>query len=168
MTQLARGATAALPVMGSLLAAKGVTQSGASQYRAADFEARQMEQAAGGVEAASQNEAVNRLRENQLLQSRALAVAGASGAGVTDPTVLKLISNLAATGKYNAEMEMFGGKEQARSLRTQAAATRYQGAEVVKASKTTAAATVLSGVGQGAANWFGAGRFWNQPGFATA
>jgi hypothetical protein len=163
MEMIPQAAATALPIVGSMMAAKGINKSGLAQQEAANFEAEQMDQNAGQVEAASQRNAMDRERETEMLQSRALAVAGASGAGAMDPTVLRIIGGIAKEGKLASEMELYNGKSQAQSMRTQGKATRYQGYQTALASRTQGFATMMSGFGQGIGNYFGAGRYYNIP-----
>ncbi len=157
---------APLAIGGSLLSAFGSMSEGKAQYKAAQFQAAQLDQNAGQAKAAGQRDAAQEIRQSELLQSRALAVAGASGAGAVDPTVLRIISGLAGEGALAAQTAMFNADEQARGMRTQAAATRFEGAETRKASKVRAISTILSGAGTAAmagsrfsnGGWFGMGR----------
>lgn len=148
---------------GSLLSAFGSLTQGREQYAAAQYQAKQLYQNAGQAEAAGQREAAVQIRQSELLQSRALAVAGASGAGTVDPTVLRIISGLAGEGQLAANTAMYNAGEAARGMRNQAAAGIFEGKQAKKASKVAALATVLSGAGNAAmagsrfnnSGWFG-------------
>jgi hypothetical protein len=161
MAQLA----APIAIGGSLLSAFGSIQDGQQQYAAAQYQAKQLQQNAGQTEAAGQRDAENQTRQSLLMQSRALAVAGASGAGAVDPTVLKLISGIAMEGDLAARTAMYNADEQARGMRNQASATVYEGKQARKAGKIKALSTVLSGMGNTAmagsrfnnGGWFGMG-----------
>lgn len=152
-----------LPMAGGLLSAGGNLQVGRAQAQEANFEASQLDQNAGQTEAAGQRASAEAIRDSEMAQSHALAVAGASGAGAMDPGVLRIISGLAGEGARAAQTEEYNARSNAEKMRTQAKATRYQGSQTVKASKIQAAATILGGVGQGVGNWYGAGRYFNQP-----
>ena len=156
-------AATAFPIVGSMVSARGITNAGSAQNQAANFEANQLEINAGQVQAASHRDAMDQMRQSELLQSRALAVAGASGGGAMDPTVLRIIGGIAREGKLASETKLFNGLSEANAMRTQAGATRYQGSQIESASKTQALATMMSGVGYGAGNYFGAGRYYNIP-----
>ena len=120
--------------------------SGGRQAKAASkFEARQMEYNAGQREAAGQQEAIKARRESDILASRALAIAGASGAGTVDPNVLRIVSGIKGEGEYNAQMSRYNAKSGAESMRAQARATRMEGKNAQKAGWINAGATVLSG-----------------------
>ena len=110
------------------------------------------------------------------MQSRALAVAGASGAGATDPTVLRLISGIAGEGALAAQTAMFNANEQARGMRNQANSTKFEGKQAKSASKMKAISTVLSGAGSAAmagsrfnnGGWFGMGNAAGYGGYGAA
>jgi hypothetical protein len=162
---MAQAAAAGTGVGGSLLSAFGNIQQGNQQYAAAKYQAAQLESNAKQAEAAGQRDMQDQLRQSALLQSRALAVAGASGAGATDPTVLKIISGIAGEGQLAAETALFNANEQARGMRNQGAATMFEGKQVRAASRIKALSTVLSGAGNAAmagskfnnGGWFGMG-----------
>lgn len=159
MAQLAAPAA----IGGSLLSAFGSLEQGKQMFAASRYQAGQLRQNAGQAEAAGQRDAIAQLRTSDLLQSRALAVAGASGAGAVDPTVLRLIAGLAGEGQLNASMAMFNAGESARGMRNQAHATEFEGKQSKTASKIAALATMLTGAGNAAmassrfnnGGWFG-------------
>ena len=96
-----------------------------------------------------------------LLQSRALAVAAASGGGALDPTVLNLIGGIAGEGQLAADTERYNAAVDAQGMRTQAAATEYEGklalanakrsrtASFIKAGTVLAGTTGFKGAAQG-------------------
>lgn len=154
---------AALPMVlggasmaGSILGGIGSIQQGRAANAMAKFEARQMEVQAGQVRAAGQREEEERLRESRLQQSRALAIAGASGGGVSDPNVLRIISGLAAEGERGRQAERFRAESEAEQLRAGAVARRAEGKAAKKAGIIGAASTILQGAGQAANVYFGA------------
>jgi len=109
--------------------ARALEAQGKAEQEGAYFEAAQMETAAGQQQAVAQRNAQEELRKSEVLQSRALAVAGASGAGVNDPTVLKILSDFAAEGQLAADTQLYSGDEAARNLKLQAKVTRWQGGQ---------------------------------------
>lgn len=154
---------AALPMLltgasmaGSVLGGIGSIQQGRAANAMAKFEARQLEQQAGQVRAAGQRDAEERVREARLAQSRALAVAGASGGSVSDPNVLRVLSGIAAEGQRGFQTEMYNAGTQAENLRAQAVATRASGKAARNAGYIGAASNVLQGAGQAANVYFGA------------
>jgi hypothetical protein len=131
---MAEVAAGAMKVVGSVLSMEGHRQAGdaarvAGQRRnvASQFEAEQLEQAAGQSVAASQRDAAEEKRKADLLASRALALAAASGGG-TDGSVVKIISDLKGEGSYRSAVALYRGEEQARKLRMAGKAKRFEGA----------------------------------------
>lgn len=57
--------------------------------------------------------------------SRAVAVAAASGGGASDPTVMKLIGNLASEGKTNALSALYEGESSQVAYENQILANKY-------------------------------------------
>lgn len=157
----------AMQVGGTLMSAKGQRDSGAAaaqqakltaanETAAAEFEARQAEQLAYQATATGQRNALEERRAAALLKSRALAVAAAGGAGVSDLTVVDILNNIRAEGAYSSAVAMYEGEDRARSLRNTAVARRlsgesaaeaalYEGASQQSASKTRSYATLLQG-----------------------
>lgn len=120
---------------------------------AAEFEAQQLEQNAGQTVAAAQRQAFETERTGKYAQSRALAVAAASGGGASDPTVMNTIAGLASETAYRKSLDLYQGEERARQLNLSAAASRYSGqigANAIldqgKAAETQAISGVASGV----------------------
>lgn len=159
------GLAGGMSIGGSLLSGYGTLKQGNDQYAAAQFAANQLRQNAGQAEAAGQRDAAVQVRQSALLQSRALAVAGASGAGAVDPDVLRAIAGLAGEGQLAADTAMYNAKESARGMRNQAEAGMFEAKQTKKGSKVAALATMLSGAGNAATagsrfnngGWFGQG-----------
>lgn len=128
-----------------IIAAAGTLLQGKSAQKAGESEAAQLESIAGQTRAASQREMANQRRSARYAQSRALAVAAASGAGASDPTVVNLIGELEGEGEYGALAAMYEGEERARNLEFGAAMARKQGKAAMGASAFSAGTTLLSG-----------------------
>jgi hypothetical protein len=71
--------------------------------------------------ASSRLQAREEERQADLVASRALAVAAASGGGVSDPTVVNIIARTKGEGAYRANVALYEGAERARQLRIAAA-----------------------------------------------
>jgi len=164
-------APAAFTILGSLGEASGNLRMGeqsiiAGQRRkvAAQFEAEQYLINAGQAQASSQIAAAEARRQAGLVESRILAVAAAGGGGASDPTIINLISRTSARGAYNANVALYQGEDQARSMRMQAAARNYEGmvAEEAGYLKDQAYRTAA-----GTALFRGAGSLFNKYGFGT-
>ena len=88
-----------LIVGGTLLSAYNQTQMAKASLAGAKIRAVQLEEKAGQERAISQRKAVNVRRQAKLAESRALALAAASGGGASDPTVMNIISGIAGEGE---------------------------------------------------------------------
>ena len=119
------GITAATgEIMGGISHAQFGDQAKAS----ADFQAEQLRQNAGQAQASAQRSAFDVSRQTDYANSRALAVAAASGGGASDPTVVNLIARNAGEGAYRQATALYGGDEKARLFNMQADAKEFEGA----------------------------------------
>jgi len=120
----------------------GTIASGVAADRAARQDALNMEAAGKEEVAAAQRDAQAKRREGQLINSRAQALAAASGAGagVDAPTIVKLMTQTSGEAEYNAQSAMFGGFSRQAGLKQGAASRRAEG-------KASLLGSVLSGLG---------------------
>lgn len=139
-------AGAATSIIGGNNAAASAKEAGARQKAASEFEAAQLEQNAGQAIASSQREAEEQRRQTRLVQSRALALSAASGGGVTDPTVVNLIGDIAGEGAYRAGVALYQGADKARQMNMGASAKRYEGDLAVEAGNNKAKAYRMQGI----------------------
>ena len=109
------------------------------------FQADQLRQEGGQAIASAQRTMENVQLQTQLITSRALAVAGASGGGVSDPGVVSLIANNAKIGAYKAQTALYQGMDRARLMNLQADAKEFQGKETALNSDLVTGANVLKG-----------------------
>lgn len=116
-------------LLGTAISGVGTIAAGAAQKNAADYEAQQMDMKAKEEVAASQRDALQKKHEGAILNSRAQAVAAASGAGAgTDaPTIVKLMGDTAGTAQYNADSALYGGFSRAAGLKDAAKGKRAEG-----------------------------------------
>jgi hypothetical protein len=135
---------APLMIASTVLSAAGTISAGNAARGAANFEAAQMTQKAGQERATAQRSAIEQRRRANLTNSRAQAVAAASGGGAADPTVTNLMTDITGRGEYNALSEIFSGEEKARGFEMGASARRYEGAQARQASLISAGGTILS------------------------
>ena len=123
---------------GLLMGALGSSRAAKAARRAARKERALAEIQAQSVRASGQRQAFEEQRQAQLVESRALALAAASGAGASDPTAVKILSGIEAEGAYRAAVRMYESEEEARylelsgklragALNDQASATRFGG-----------------------------------------
>jgi len=118
---------------------------GKAQQEADYFAAAQMEQNAGQDQAVGQRNAQNAQRQSDLIQSRALAVAGASGAGMSDPSIVKIMADLAKEGQLAVDAQLYQGNEAARQGRFAAKVKRYEGDQARKGLNIAANSAIAAG-----------------------
>lgn len=120
-------AGAMLSGISNLVAGDAARQAGNATRGAAYYRAAQLEQNAGNTMAMGERQAADERLKATLLASRALAVAAASGGGASDPTVTKIITDIAGRGAYNAGIALYNAEDEARKMTEGAAAERYSG-----------------------------------------
>ena len=127
---------AALPLIGTIIGATGTAASaigtvaaGAAAKKDSDFQAVQLDAKAKEEKASAQREAAQSTEQATLANSRAQALAAASGggAGTDAPTIVKLMSDTAGQGQLNADTQLYTGYSRAAGLTDQAAAARRSG-----------------------------------------
>lgn len=133
-------------IAGGFSAANAAKTTAERQKAEAEFEAEQMTQAAGQAIATSQRDAIEQRRQARLVQSRAIAISAASGASVTDPTVVNLIGDIAGQGSYRAAVALYQGEDKARQLNMGAAAKRYEGEVALETGRNKARAYQIQGI----------------------
>lgn len=133
----------ALAIGGAALKAGGTIFSSRSQAKSLKSEAAQLDVQAGQTQASSQRDAIEQRRQARLVQSRALAVAAASGGGADDPGVVNIISDIAGEGEYRAMTALYNGDTEAAGLRGQATARRKEAKNVKTAGLINAASTLV-------------------------
>jgi hypothetical protein len=146
---------AELAIIGSLVQAVGSIASGMAANDAAQKEAAQMEERGKEEFAASQREAQERRKEGELINSRTQALAAASGAGADAPTIVRLMTDTAGEAEYNAQTDLYGGKQRRAGLRDSAAARRAEGQASLMGSFFDAAGTAIGGTSK-----FGTAKGW--------
>lgn len=137
--------------LASAAGAYGQYESGQEQKRQAkaqaverEFEADQLDQIASNEKGAGQRRAAGERRKARIIESRALAVAAKDG-GASDPTVVDIISDIAAEGAYNAAIAMYEADERAANARMAAAARRFEGGNSLIAGRAAARAGAIRG-----------------------
>lgn len=150
----------AMAIGGKALGAGGSIFGGIQQKKAAYAEADQLDinadrtdDNAGLVRAMSQRDAMEQRRQARLLNSRALAVAAASGGGADDPTVVNQMAAIDGEGEYRALSSLYEGETQGRNYEADADAIRAQAKATRKAGKNAK----IAGFINGAASLLGAG-----------
>lgn len=149
------GAGSLLAYEGASTAANGALMSGAAarlqgerKKVALNFEADQLVQAAGQARAVGQREAMVAERQKMLVLSRALAVAGASGASASDPSVVNLLSRIEGEGAYRRSVAIYQGEAAAQKAIMGASARRWEGEAAEAAGRDAEAAYGIYARGQ--------------------
>ena len=128
----------------TVMAANQQRQAGRAADRLAQFKAQQLEQKAGQERAVSQRKAESVRRSAKYAESRALALAAASGGGASDPTVVNIMAGIVSEGEIAAQSALYEGEEQARGSEMSASASRYEGTQAKRASNIKAGTTLMS------------------------
>lgn len=140
---------AAAPYIG-LASAATQAYSGIQQGKAAKANAEsvaiQKERAGKAAQAEAQQQAIQERKKANYAESRALAVAASSGAGVKTPTVQNILGDLHEQGDYNVLSTLFSGDSEAEAYNLSATATRNEGRAAKRASYLNAGSTILQGV----------------------
>jgi len=100
--------------------------------------------------AATTREIAEEERDKEFMYSRALAVAAASGGGVGDPGVVKLLADLNAEGEYRVMSKLWSGLNEAQGLIFRAEEAKSEGDAAFTAgifNAFTAAGTAYAGAG---------------------
>lgn len=146
-SQIATDAGMGLSAFGTLLSTQGVLQQGQDVMQAAQYKAAQSRQNATQA-LASGSQQVNQIyTQLKMTQSRALAVAAASGADAMSPTVVNLTALNAGYGAYNENMATYNANMKANAFTNQANADIFAGQQAQQAAHLNAGATILSGAG---------------------
>lgn len=126
--------------------AEGLAQiyGGFKAKQSAKFEARQLEQQAMADRAASQRAANEERRRARRLYSTALARAAASGGGVDNANVSKILSEIDAEGEYRALSQQWKGETVAMGREMQARTRRREGSAAQVAGALRGISTMAS------------------------
>lgn len=156
-TSTSFGAMGWLSLAGSFIETMGLREqgkmariAGERQRANAEFDAWQLEEQAGEELAVSQRMAIEERRQAELAASRALAVAATSGAGVSDPSVVRLLARTQGEGAYRANVALYQGESRARQARLNAAQARITGAEALEEGHARDQAYGYAGMGRAA------------------
>jgi hypothetical protein len=152
MAQAAAFIPAALTIASAVMAKDGADEAAQGSNVAAQrikvakqFEAEQLRINAGQQIAAGQAAAFEQERQARLVASRQLALAAASGAGASDPTVVSMIARTSKEGSYRAAVALYQGQDAARTMRMAAAGKEYEGDTAVIAGEEQAKAYKTAG-----------------------
>lgn len=148
LTGLGSGISAANTIAGGDYAA----QVGRMKQAEANFESDQDVANSAGEIAAAQRQSIDVNQRAGLLRSSAVANAAANGVDAGTGTALTDQAQIAARGRYQADMDLWSGQNQASGLLNRAAGKRYTGEldvlggdEMRRASTLNALSTLAGG-----------------------
>jgi hypothetical protein len=125
---------------------------GRAKRAEANFEADQDVSNAAGEVASAQRQAINVNQKADLLRSSAVADAAANGVNTGTGSALTNQAQIAARGRYQADMDLWSGQNQASGLMNRAAGKRYTGEldalageQMQRASRLNALSTIAGG-----------------------
>lgn len=110
-----------------------------------ELKARQLRDEANARQAEAQRVAIARRRQGNFAASRARAVAAASGAGLTDTSAEKLISDIEAQSDLNVLNALYEGDTTARGLRDNARVAAREGRAAGRSGVYRGIANAVSG-----------------------
>lgn len=110
----------------------------------AERQAQSLEQQAGQTRASAQRAVIEQQRQGKFVTSRALAVAGASGAGALDPTIINILGDIEFESDFRAGVAGFEGEEAAAGLDFEAVLARARGEAGLAAGTASAQATAAA------------------------
>lgn len=110
---------------------------------AADFQADQLDVNAGNTRASAQRVAENEAERADLVASRALAVAAASGGGASDPGVVSIMAKMASEGAYRQQTALYEGNSRAVAMENAANAKRFEGKQARVNGALSAAGSIF-------------------------
>ena len=103
------------------------------------------ERNANAEQVIAQQQASHERKKARYARSRALAVAGASGAGVSDPTVSDILTGIDTDGETNALNAIYSGDIRAEQSRYRGQVARREGNARQAAGYAAAASTIFNG-----------------------
>ena len=99
--------------------------------------------------AATTREMAEEERNKEYMHSRALAVAAASGGGVDDPGMVKVLADLNAEGEYRVMSKLWRGQDEAEGLIYRSEAARREGDDAFSAGIISGVTSAMSSYGGG-------------------
>ena len=117
---------------------------GREEKKLAEEEAKELSRAGRREMAATTHDVAEAEKTKELMESRAIAVGAAQGAGMSDPTMVKLIGDLNAEGEYRMLQALYTGSDRAMGLYDASGKTRRSGKRAMRSAQVNAATTVAS------------------------
>ena len=144
------GITAA-SLAGSGMGVAGALQQGSASQAAANYQAQVNRQQAAQALAAGTRDSYEKNLQTDLVQSKQVADAAGSGAGVNNPTIADIYGQTAGRGNYLARGALYQGQEKQQGYNMSADDALYRGAAMKQAGDLSAIGTGLKGLSK--VNW---------------
>ena len=129
----------------TVLSAAGAIKQGQDQAFQAAQQAAALRNQANADEAAAQRTAIQSRREAQYALSRGQALAAASGAGATDPTVVNVLGQIKGEGEYHALTALYEGGTAGGNALSASTAVMNEGRAARQAGYLKGITTLFSG-----------------------
>lgn len=142
-TTLLSGAAAGYQAISS---SKAMNAQAAADTQKARIEGEWADRRAGEERAAAQRTALTEKRKADLAQSRLTAVAGASGSGAADPTVLDLWGDIGKEGQLNQQNVTAAGEQRASGLEFQGDLGNWTADANARIKRASAQSTLIGGL----------------------
>lgn len=142
-----QGASGLVQAWGLIEGGRAARIAGERAKAAGEFAAWQADRDAGLSIALAQQRAKEERRQSDMMASRALAVAAASGGGVSDPTIMRLLANVRGEGVYRSNVALYEGEARARELRLSGGTSRLAGAESMLEGVSRQTGALYSAIG---------------------
>ena len=147
-----------------------IAAGGAEAYKAyqtkkaKDEEARYLREAKNRSMTATTHEMAELEREKELMESRAIAVAGASGGGgMGDPTINQAVADLNAEGEYRIMATLWRGQQEAAGLIHRANVAEKEGEQALVAGAINAISSGIKAYASAGGSFGGAGAAYAAP-----
>lgn len=115
-----------------------------AESRQLKSQAKQLKRNAGLSRASGQRSAIDTRREIDVVQSRALALAAASGADASDPTIINNIARLEGEGEYRAITALYNSEQEALVQQDEARSRLKEAKNVKKAGLIKFGSSLIS------------------------
>lgn len=134
---------AGLPYITAAVSIGGTIGSATAQQQSAEIQAQQLEKQSVADMAEAVQEARRERKRAELLTSRAVAVAAASGFDVSSVDVQNTISDINEQGEYNALAALYSGARRSESRRYAATVAQGEGRQAATQGTFSSVATIL-------------------------
>jgi hypothetical protein len=134
----------AVLLIGAALSAKSSIDSGNAEKNSAYSEALLHERNAKITRGIAQRDAEREREYGRYIQSDAMAIAAAGGAGTDNANMRQIMAELQTESEYRALTHLYNGETEAYGMELQAAARRDEGRSAARAGKIGAVTSILT------------------------